>query len=79
MPESNQRKLTCILCKHIEFDPGFPAYSEVTPGCSWSLGCKLGKWSMSGDDVESAEKYKEYLLMAEHCDDYKYEGGSNNA
>ena len=71
----------CVLCKHLEFDPGYPDYSEYTPGEDWSSGCTYNRyndgqqnplaWSTDSlGRIKSADDYRKFLLTANDCKFY---------
>lgn len=66
-------KRLCIFCKHFEFNPGSPGYSEYTPGENMSMGCNMRVWEFDfGDDFHqciqhayTCEKYERSKDAAE--------------
>ena len=60
----------CIFCKHWEFYPGHPDWSEVTPGDNWSSRCCKYVWRVGGYSI-TEEKFREILKTAEACEYYE--------
>ena len=71
MPKEGFTDRTCLFCKHFEFDPGSPHYSELTPGIDSEFICHKGRWSMSNWDNRS--DFVDAIAKGLTCQDFKEE------
>jgi hypothetical protein len=62
---------TCISCKHFDFDSGMPDMSDLTPGTSWSLTCRMRHYYLSGTFAPSQEEFRMTLEKAQKCPDFE--------
>ena len=72
--QRNSADATCRACEHFRFDPGSPAYSEVTPGTDWSMYCTLdedSKFYIYGYETYQ-EDMRKILLQAATCKHFKH-------
>ena len=64
--------LTCISCRHWHWSAGERGYSDMTPGCNWSMTCT--HWNMHyhfyGFDV-TQDQYRQALERARTCPDFE--------
>ena len=58
---------SCIVCKHLSFDPGEEGYSEVTPGHPMFLECTKGHWA--AEEFMNTNYLRLGLTSAESCPD----------
>ena len=58
----------CWECPHIDFSPGSPGYSDMTPGYDMSLDCGKGYWKF--DPHGELTGLREGLTSAERCADF---------
>ena len=59
----------CWLCAFLEFEPGEPGYSELTPGADMVLRCGKGYWN--ANDCYTQFELGRALALAERCARYK--------
>ncbi len=62
-------EINCLNCKHFYFETETPAYSEVTPGQSASIGCYQGVWVLDFWD-DTTEIYRKKMQLARTCRHY---------
>ena len=60
---------TCVECRYWELDPGYGAYSEMTPGQDASTSCTKGHWYLSADEMNS-KTFREIIAKAATCPDF---------
>lgn len=63
---SGQLIQTCLFCKHFEFQPEYPGYSEWTPGSPLRMSCDRDHWALDG-----IVDFRETMLTAQTCPDYE--------
>lgn len=61
----------CITCKNFNFECGKYGYSEYTPVYDAYMSCLKNYWHMNMNIVSERE-YRETLLKAETCKNYKF-------
>jgi len=59
----------CLFCEHIYFSPGYPGYSEYTPGADAAMWCKK---NLVDFDLweETTETYRLKMLTAVNCPEF---------
>ena len=68
---SEEKNRICIFCKHYNFVPATPDYSEVTLGSDAIEYCGKNKWETDFyNDTE--EDRRTNLSMAKTCKKYKF-------
>lgn len=71
MAEKLTVEKTCIFCKHFYFDPGYPDWSEVTPGQEASVGCYKYVYPDYSLSEITLNKYRELILTAQSCSKFE--------
>lgn len=61
----------CMACKHLEYDQGDYAYSDVTPGCPPSFSCKKHHWYTDLIPNNNKQELHEYMDKARTCKDFE--------
>ena len=64
------RDKSCLYCQYIDWGVSTSDWSECTPGDDFHCGCLKDKWTLSIEN-DTLEQYRNYLLMAETCQDFK--------
>ena len=60
----------CWYCGHFTYRNAETDWSEVTPGCSFSIGCCNGRWSFDAY-YDTREEFQKCLETAETCRDFQ--------
>lgn len=58
----------CVNCRHFDFTPGSPGYSEWTPGDSMAIQCLKEHWYAKYDTYQ--DQFREYMLSSKTCKDF---------
>jgi hypothetical protein len=61
----------CYACKHFEFDPGEPGYSEYTPGSDAHMSCGKDHWCLDNMGY-GGKSLAEHLERAKTCKDFEF-------
>ncbi len=58
---------TCALCRHCDIDIGSVGWSELTPGSSGSMDCRMRFAGFPGDDNEGTVDLVHLARVAAVC------------
>lgn len=64
----------CLFCEHFYLSTGEPGYSDMTPGSDMTIRCLKGYWDVDNYE-DTTETYRQKLLTAKTCKDYKQVAG----
>ena len=59
----------CLWCEHFSLYTRSPGYSEMTPGSDFDMYCDKHHWTY--DQYRSETHYRECILTAANCPDFK--------
>lgn len=59
----------CVNCKHFNFWPGSPGYSEFTPGDDMEMSCLRKHWRVTFETSE--DDFRDYMKSSETCADFE--------
>lgn len=57
---------TCVTCRHFNFNPGCPGYSEYTPGYDCTISCGKQVWRIDVTE-DYIDQVRAKFLMAGSC------------